>query len=212
MARISFILCFTLILCTSYPQPVRQQVLSLAHTYINVKETKENRGPQVDSIIRRCGYIPPIPWCGCYTFVVLDSCNLNTPKNPAYSPNWFTKSHLVTLPRPADLVGIYFTSKGRIAHIGILDTIYQKDFIYTSGNTNDVNVSDGDKVMMKRLPLTKNIYFSDWIQDKPTYHIVQPQENLYRISLKYNISVEAIKKANHLTSNSISIGQRLQLP
>lgn len=209
--RISFILCFILGFHYSYSQSIRQEVLALAHSYINVKETKENRGPEVDKIIRRCGYTPPIPWCSCLVYVIYDSCNLKTPSNPAYSPNWFT-SNLTDNPLPADVVGIYFSAKGRIAHDGILDTIINKDFIYTSGNTNDYNVNEGDKVMTKRLPLTKNIYFSNWIKDKPSFHIVKPGDNLYRISLKYSTSVEAIKKVNNITNNYIRVGDKLYVP
>lgn len=208
--RISIIFCFIFGFYISYAQSLRQQVLTLTHSYINVKETKENRGPEVDKIIRKCGYTPPIPWCMCTVYVIYDSCGIKTPNNPAYSPNWFT-SNLTDNPLPADVVGIYFPAKGRIAHGGILDTIIGKDFIYTSGNTNDYNVSEGDKVLTKRLPLTKNIYFSNWIKDKPGYYTVKAGDNLYRISLKHKVSVERLRQLNNIKENYIKIGQRLQI-
>lgn len=40
-------------------------------------------------------------------------------------------------------------------------------------------------------------------------HVVQKGETLYRISKKYNVSVDRLKKLNKLESNSISIGQKL---
>ncbi len=43
-------------------------------------------------------------------------------------------------------------------------------------------------------------------------HIVQPGENLYRISLKYGVSVQAIQAANGLNSYIIYVGQRLVIP
>ena len=43
-------------------------------------------------------------------------------------------------------------------------------------------------------------------------HYVKPGETLYGISQKYNVSVDAIKNANRLQSNSIWVGQKLKLP
>jgi len=44
------------------------------------------------------------------------------------------------------------------------------------------------------------------------YHRVKKGENLYRISQHYGISVEAIKRANHLRSDRVYVGQRLSIP
>ncbi|MBN1202271.1 MAG: LysM peptidoglycan-binding domain-containing protein, partial [Anaerolineae bacterium] len=44
-------------------------------------------------------------------------------------------------------------------------------------------------------------------------HTVQPGENLFRISLKYNTTVEAIALANNITNqNLIYVGQELVIP
>lgn len=45
----------------------------------------------------------------------------------------------------------------------------------------------------------------------PTYHIVQKGENLYRIGLKYNMSVYELKRYNNLTDDNIYPGQKLYL-
>lgn len=49
-----------------------------------------------------------------------------------------------------------------------------------------------------------------------TVHTVQPNENLYRIALKYfggdQSGVQKIKDANNLSSDSISVGQQLMIP
>ncbi len=44
-----------------------------------------------------------------------------------------------------------------------------------------------------------------------TLHIVKAGDTLYNISRKYNMTVEALKKLNGLTSNVIKIGQRLKV-
>lgn len=43
-------------------------------------------------------------------------------------------------------------------------------------------------------------------------HKVQPNETLYRLSIKYKIAVEEIKKANQLESNTIKRGMELYIP
>ena len=44
------------------------------------------------------------------------------------------------------------------------------------------------------------------------FHIVQPKENLYRLSLKYNIKLDTLKAWNNLDNNgSIKIGTKLWL-
>jgi LysM repeat protein len=46
-----------------------------------------------------------------------------------------------------------------------------------------------------------------------TVHVVQPGENLYRISLRYNVSMAAIVSANNIANpNLIFVGQRLVIP
>ncbi|MBS9768260.1 MAG: glucosaminidase domain-containing protein [Flavobacteriaceae bacterium] len=44
-----------------------------------------------------------------------------------------------------------------------------------------------------------------------TYHIVERGDTLYNISKRYGTTVEKIKKDNYLSSNIISIGQRLKI-
>lgn len=46
-------------------------------------------------------------------------------------------------------------------------------------------------------------------EENSVIHIVLVGETLYSIAKKYNVSLEAIKQANNLDSNVISIGQRL---
>ncbi len=47
---------------------------------------------------------------------------------------------------------------------------------------------------------------------KGRYHTVRKGENLYRISLRYGVPVEAIKKSNYLRNNRIHTGQKLFIP
>jgi LysM repeat protein len=47
----------------------------------------------------------------------------------------------------------------------------------------------------------------------PTVHVVQPGENLYRIALRYGVSLNALAAANGIANpNHIYVGQRLTIP
>src|SRR3989304_1112210 len=45
-----------------------------------------------------------------------------------------------------------------------------------------------------------------------TTYVVQPGDNLYRIGLKFGVTVAALKAANGLQSDTIYVGQRLTGP
>ena len=47
---------------------------------------------------------------------------------------------------------------------------------------------------------------------QPTYHTVQPGENLFRISLKYGISWPELMRANNLANSNVYVGQLLLIP
>lgn len=58
------------------------------------------------------------------------------------------------------------------------------------------------------------IKFNDVTDVNPdlNHHIVERGENLYRIALKFGISVKEIKKINKLKGNSIKVGQKILVP
>jgi LysM repeat protein len=67
----------------------------------------------------------------------------------------------------------------------------------------------GEKEETKALPITeKQASVSD---AKVRFHAVQPEETLYRISLKYGLSVDQIKELNQLPDNTIRPGQKLRV-
>ena len=48
--------------------------------------------------------------------------------------------------------------------------------------------------------------------DISIYHIVQPEDNIYRISLKYKINQKDLIELNKLNNSTIKVGQKLLLP
>ncbi len=90
------------------------------------------------------------------------------------------------------IASAYNTTVDEIANLNDLDndllTIGQILQIPSTGNNIDTNVTG------------TNMY------------IVQKGDTLYSVSLKYNTTVDAIKNANNLTSNTLSVGQTLIIP
>ncbi len=48
-------------------------------------------------------------------------------------------------------------------------------------------------------------------EDEPKYHIVKPGETLYRIHVNYGVSIQKLKKLNHLRGNNIKVGQKIRI-
>ncbi len=48
--------------------------------------------------------------------------------------------------------------------------------------------------------------------DVDDYYIVKPGDSLYKIANMFNTSVNELKRVNNLTSNLLSVGQRLLIP
>jgi hypothetical protein len=47
------------------------------------------------------------------------------------------------------------------------------------------------------------------VNNEQKFHEVQPKEGLFSIAKKYNITIDELKKINHLETNELSIGQKL---
>jgi membrane-bound lytic murein transglycosylase D len=47
---------------------------------------------------------------------------------------------------------------------------------------------------------------------RTTTHVVQPRDTLYSISRQFRVSVEELKRLNHLKSDAVKSGQKLVVP
>lgn len=70
-------------------------------------------------------------------------------------------------------------------------------------NLTNNNLSIGQKIIVKSIPST--------IVDTNTYYTVKKGDSLYSIALKYNMTANELKELNNLTSNILSVGQRLRV-
>lgn len=62
------------------------------------------------------------------------------------------------------------------------------------------------------VPKSKDIDISISENDKGIYYTVKSGDTLYKIANSYNVSVDKIKSANKLSSNNLSVGQKLLIP
>ncbi len=74
------------------------------------------------------------------------------------------------------------------------------DELITLNNLTNINLQIGDKLLVPKTTSTGKLY------------TVQKGDTLWSISKKENVSVDAIKSANNLTSNLLSVGQQLIIP
>lgn len=75
-----------------------------------------------------------------------------------------------------------------------------------------VHVTQEIAQKLSTLPITKRIPSVTGASDLASAHKVQHGDSLWTIARRYKTTVEKLKEANHLSSNRLSIGQRLVIP
>ena len=166
MAKKRFSLVFIILLFWSIPSSaqfnIRDSLVRQIESEIGVRElTGNNDGERVQDYLKSSGLSGNYPWCAAFIYwnylrvgVTLDL------KYPAYVPSYFTQESIIYRrgkgfekdPLPGDLIGIYFKSKKRLAHIGFYYSENGKYYITIEGNTNKKGSREGDGVYKKYRP------------------------------------------------------------
>lgn len=150
---------------------LRQRVAASYTKYIGVREkTGNNDGTEVEHFLKMVGLAKGNPWCAAYVYTCFIEAGINNVPKSGYSPNWFPDKNTVYKsgkgePLQADVFGIYFSSKGRIAHVGFIDE-WKKDNAYcltVEGNTNEAGSREGDGVYRKRRLKRQIHQVSRWV-------------------------------------------------
>ena len=171
----------------------RNHVQQIYAAELGVREkTGENDGPKVEEYLRHVKLKKGDPWCAAFACWVLDQAGIANPRT-GWSPGLFAKSKVIwersrevagkivavagrktvaeqgvaeavkSLPQKGDIFGIWFRDKGRIAHVGFVDSWSEKWLITVEGNTNEAGSREGDGVWRKRRLVASVYQVSDFI-------------------------------------------------
>jgi hypothetical protein len=139
-------------------EPVVSTLQQIFRGEIGVRERSgRNDGHRIEQYLRFTGLKPGYPWCAAFVAWCFGQAGIPAPRS-AYCPSFFPQSRTIWKrsanpdppPRPGDVFGIYFPEKGRIAHMGFVDSWNDKFMISVEGNTNLQGSREGDGVYRKR--------------------------------------------------------------
>lgn len=156
----------------------REDLIRLAISDIGKTEkTGNNDGEFIDSVLASVGLEGTgAPYCAAWLRKIYDQAGLRLvgPRSALAAvwvrdPSW-TLARGGAMPRPGDAWGIYFPSKGRVAHTGMVEQWGNKVVTTIEANTSPEAVAgsaadrNGDGVWRKKR--LKNQLFSarDWFQ------------------------------------------------
>jgi len=148
----------------------RDSVISVAQSSLGWKEaTGNNDGANVDRILASVGLAGTrSPYCAAFCVFCYQQAGVG-PKipNSAWSPDMVKNPSWLRgrgeTPKPADVFGIWFNSKGRVAHAGIIEKWGNGTAVTIEGNTSpqadpgSESDRDGEGVC-RRWRLTSTIY------------------------------------------------------
>jgi hypothetical protein len=88
------------------------------------------------------------------------------------------------------------------------------DRIVVRSSNPDLDCAEIDILTLDKHPALQGIRFALrlWESSNECLHSVAPGDNLYRLAIQYETTVEVLKRHNNLPNNELSIGQLLVLP
>jgi len=122
----------------------REAVMAVAEKQVGVRElTGQNDGPEVEAYLASVGLRKGDPWCGAVVFWIGREAlgPLNPYPRSGWSPDMVVNGELVSegaTAQPGDTFGIWFPSKGRVAHTGLIGEFGRGSCVTLEGNTSDV--------------------------------------------------------------------------
>lgn len=159
---------------------VGYELIEQAIDHVGVTEaTGNNDGPEVDAYLASTGLASGYAWCGSFVHYVHKEVGVDLPgkrQRWAWSPNWFTdnvvwiqanKSHRskrtkFPIPSAGDVFGLYYSSLGRIGHVGLI-MHWSSNYVTTiEGNTSGSGSREGHGVYVKKRRSEKIFKVSRW--------------------------------------------------
>lgn len=142
-----------------FGQNTSELVASIYSSEIGVREaTGRNDGQRVEMYLASCKLPAGNPWCAAFVTWVFKEAKVKAMVS-AWSPAWFPETKVIytrgsshnKVPQQADVFGIWFANRKRIAHVGFIDDWQSGAVAITvEGNTNEAGSREGDGVYRKR--------------------------------------------------------------
>jgi hypothetical protein len=137
---------------------LRLKVVKLAESQLYVREkTGQNDGTEVERYLKSVGLRRGDQWCAAFVGWLHIENSIPNPES-GYSPNWFRanvvyrqnqKRMVPFQSRPGQVVGFWIDYKGRVGHVGIIESENRLHFNTIEGNTNMAGSDEGDGVFRK---------------------------------------------------------------
>jgi hypothetical protein len=144
--------------CLDYQK--RECLRKIAYSQIDVFEaTGNNDGATVEMYLHAAGQSKGAPWCASFVYWTILQCGDTLDLElPAYVPSYFPKDKIIwkqgaiikRTPQFGDVIGIWNSEKGRLAHIGFYDGENSQYIFTVEGNTNEAGSREGDGVYRKK--------------------------------------------------------------
>lgn len=195
--------------------------------YIGAREQGFNRGTHIEALQRKCGLEKGQAYCSCYVWLKHKECGIaDLPRVYNRAASWGRADRIVwQRGDPPDaiqegFVVLFGETPDKAYHNGTVfkgvRTDGKGDYILVdNGNTSSFNIIEGEGVHLSKVYLRNICAIADWITPKGEepvkFHYVEPRQNLYRISLKYETTVSELMRLNNLQSEVIYIGQKLRV-
>jgi len=138
-----------------------ERVVAIYTAEIGVREkTGHNDGTRVEEYLKAANRNKGDAWCAAFVTWVFKQAGVDAAVS-GWSPDWFPAKNTIYTsgktgngtPQQGDVFGIYFQDKGRIAHVGFVDSWKAGGSSYVitvEGNTNEAGSNEGDGVYRKR--------------------------------------------------------------
>ena len=153
----------------------RQAILDAGRKLIGTTEaTGRNDGPIIEAIQKTAGIRKGDPYCAAFNYwCYREAGHAAIAPRSGWSPDWVAKptwkQGAGRLPRPADAFGIYFASKGRVAHTGLIEEWHGSSVLTIEANTSPAAAvgsagdRNGDGIWRKRRLVSQIHAVRDWI-------------------------------------------------
>lgn len=171
----------------------KTQVLNHFRSEIGTVEGPGNRTEYAAEAGHANGY----PWCATFVVAMFRRAKMKLPSESAYTPTMYNglkaAGRAIKGPEVGALAFLYFSSMGRIAHVGIVESLRPDGrFVTIEGNTDVAGGRTGGRVMRK-VRSRHNWHFA-----MPVYTVPPPQRFVLRRVLRVGVAdgpdVEALQK------------------